>query len=170
MCTSSKCAVCCFKKSLPTRQGASQVALVVKNLPANSGDVGDLGLILGWEDPLEEGMATHCSFLAWRIPWTREPGGLQSIGSQRVRHDWRALTQHPTTWRPDLVTNSQRLYMNLPAIGISLRPMLFCGRRFKSKILLFEMGFSVWFKGLMLLCGEAVQELQAAWPGKLNEL
>ena len=43
---------------------------------------------LGWEDPLEEGMATHTSILAWRIPWTEEPGGPQSIGSQRVRHDW----------------------------------------------------------------------------------
>ena len=40
---------------------------------------------LGWEDPLEEGMATHSSVLAWRIPWTEEPGGLQSMGSQRVR-------------------------------------------------------------------------------------
>ena len=43
---------------------------------------------LGQEDPLEEGMATHASVLAWRIPWTEEPGGLQSIGSQRVKHDW----------------------------------------------------------------------------------
>ena len=43
---------------------------------------------LGWEDPLEKEMATHSSILAWRIPWTEEPGGLQSIGSQRVGHDW----------------------------------------------------------------------------------
>ena len=42
---------------------------------------------LGWEDALEEGMATHSSILAWRIPWTEEPGGLQFIGSQRVEHD-----------------------------------------------------------------------------------
>ena len=42
---------------------------------------------LGLEDPLEEGMATHSSILAWRIPWTEEPDGLQSMGSQRVRHD-----------------------------------------------------------------------------------
>ena len=42
---------------------------------------------LGWEDPLEGGMATHSSFLAWRIQWTEESGGLQSIASQRVRHD-----------------------------------------------------------------------------------
>ena len=43
---------------------------------------------LGWEDPLEKEMATHSSILSWRIPWTEEPGGLQSTGSQRVRHDW----------------------------------------------------------------------------------
>ena len=43
---------------------------------------------LGREDPLEKGMATHSSVLAWKIPWTGEPGGLQSTGSQRVRHDW----------------------------------------------------------------------------------
>ena len=42
---------------------------------------------LGWRDALEESMATHSSILAWRIPWTEEPGGLQSIGSHRVRHD-----------------------------------------------------------------------------------
>ena len=42
---------------------------------------------LGWEDPLEESMATHSSILAWRIPWTEEPGRLQSMGSQRVGHD-----------------------------------------------------------------------------------
>ena len=42
---------------------------------------------LGWEDPLEKEMATHSSILAWKIPWTEEPGGLQSTGQQRVRHD-----------------------------------------------------------------------------------
>ena len=42
---------------------------------------------LGQEDPLEKAMATHSSILAWRSPWTEEPGGLQSMGSQRVRHD-----------------------------------------------------------------------------------
>ena len=42
---------------------------------------------LGWEDPLEKGKATHSSILAWRIPWTEEPGGLQSIGLQKVGHD-----------------------------------------------------------------------------------
>ena len=42
---------------------------------------------LSQEDPLEEGMATHSSILSWRIPWTEEPGGLQSVGSQRVGHE-----------------------------------------------------------------------------------
>ena len=42
---------------------------------------------LGWKDPLEEGVAAHSSILAWKIPWTEEPGGLQSMGSQRVEHD-----------------------------------------------------------------------------------
>ena len=53
---------------------------------------------LGREDPLEEGMETHSCVFAWRIPWTEEPGGLQSIGSQRVRHDW--ATEPPQgDWR-----------------------------------------------------------------------
>ena len=46
------------------------------------------GQSLGQEDPLEEGMATHAGILAWRIPWTEEPGGLQSMGSQRIRPNW----------------------------------------------------------------------------------
>ena len=50
-------------------------------------NAGDLGLILGWKDPLEEGMATHSSILAWRISWAEEPGELQTMGSQRIGHD-----------------------------------------------------------------------------------
>ena len=61
------------------------MALVVKNLPASVGDIRFSSL--DQEDPLEEGVATHSSILAWRIPWTEEPGGVYSIGSQRVRHD-----------------------------------------------------------------------------------
>ena len=45
---------------------------------------------LGQEDPLEDSMATHSSILTWKIPWTEEPGGLQSMQSQRLRHDWGA--------------------------------------------------------------------------------
>ena len=47
---------------------------------------------LGWEDPLGKGMATHSSILAWRIPWTEGPGRLQSVGSQRVGHNWATST------------------------------------------------------------------------------
>ena len=53
---------------------------MVKNLPANAGD---MGRSLGREDPLEKEMATHFSTLAWEIPWTEDPGGLQSMGSQK---------------------------------------------------------------------------------------
>ena len=49
---------------------------------------------LGWEDPLEEGMVTHSSILAWRMPMTEEPGRLQSMGSQRVGQDWATFTFH----------------------------------------------------------------------------
>ena len=59
---------------------------VVKNLPASVGDAGDSVRSLGWEDPLEEEMATHPSILAWRIPRTEKPVGLQSMGLVRVRH------------------------------------------------------------------------------------
>ena len=62
---------------------ASQVALMVNNPPPNAGDLGDAGLIPGLEDPMQESMATHSSILAWRIPWTEEPGRLQSMGLQR---------------------------------------------------------------------------------------
>ena len=64
--------------------GASLVAQMVKNpLAMQETQVRSLG----WEDPVEKGMATCSSLLAWRIPWTEEPGKLQSIGSQRVGHD-----------------------------------------------------------------------------------
>ena len=58
----------------------SQVVLVMKNPPANAGDVRDISSIPGWGRSPGGGMATHSSILAWRIPWTEEPGGLQSIG------------------------------------------------------------------------------------------
>ena len=65
--------------------GASLVAQTVKNLPAMQETPVQS---LGWEDPLEEGIATHSSILAWRNPWTEEPGRLQSMGLQRVGYDW----------------------------------------------------------------------------------
>ena len=74
---------------------------------------------LGWEDPLEEGMATHCSILAWRISWTEEPGGLQSMGLPGVSHDW--ATKHSTLleyiYWDSLVA---QLVKNLPAMQETL--------------------------------------------------
>ena len=67
---------------------ASQVEIVVKNPPANTGDIRDADSIPGSEDPLEKEMVTHSSILAWKVPWTEDPGRLQSIWSQRIRHDW----------------------------------------------------------------------------------
>ena len=68
---------------------ASLVAQTVKKLPAMQ----DTQVwSLGQEDPLEKGMTTHSTILAWRIPWTVEPSGLQSMGSQRVGHDWETFT------------------------------------------------------------------------------
>ena len=60
---------------------------VVKNLPAKAGDFRNVVQSLGQEDHLEKEMATQSSILAWRIPWMEEPGGLQSMGSQRVGQD-----------------------------------------------------------------------------------
>ena len=59
---------------------------MVKNLPANAGAAGDMVRSPGREDPLEEGRAARSSIAAWRILWTEEPGGLQSIGLPRLRH------------------------------------------------------------------------------------
>ena len=68
---------------------ASLVDQMVKNLPTQARS-------LGWEDPLEKGMATHSSICAWRISWTEEPGGLQSTRLNRVGHDWSNLAQMHT--------------------------------------------------------------------------
>ena len=66
---------------------ASQVAQRVKDLLAVLETQKSRVQSLGGEDPLEEGMATLSSILLWRVPWTKEPGGLQFTGSQRIRHD-----------------------------------------------------------------------------------
>ena len=68
-------------RNLRNSMDPSLLAQMVKNLPAMQIQS------LGWEDPLEKGMATHSSIRAWRTSWTDEPGGVQSMGSQRVRHD-----------------------------------------------------------------------------------
>ena len=77
-------------KSFPmSHHGLPLVVQVVKTRPAMQATRVQS---LGQKDPLEKGMATHCSIIAWRIPWTEKLGGLQSIGSQRVKHNWSNLT------------------------------------------------------------------------------
>ena len=88
-----------------------QLVLVVKNPPANAGDVRDAGSIPGLRRSLEERMATYPSTLAWRIPRTEEPGGLQTIGSQRVGHDCSDLTHTQDSYNSQersLFPNSDR--------------------------------------------------------------
>ena len=63
------------------------MAQLIKNMLDNAGDARDEGLPLGQEDPLQKEMATHYSILAWKIPWTEDPGGLQFLGPQKVGHD-----------------------------------------------------------------------------------
>ena len=77
---------------------------------------------LGWEEPLEKGMATHSSILAWRIPWAEEPGGLQSKGSQRVRHNW--VTEHvhsgaPRFWRSSITQRKRSAGSGTHTLGLS---------------------------------------------------
>ena len=72
--------------------GASQFVLVVKNLPANAGNIRDMGSVPGWKDSLEEGIATHSSILAWRIPWTGSLVGYSPRGHTEL--DMTEVTEH----------------------------------------------------------------------------
>ena len=82
----------------------TEVSQTVKNLPA----MWEIWVrSLGGEDPLEKEMATHSSTLAWRIPWTQEPDGLQFMGLQRVRHN-RATNTHITTGKSSNLTNQDQ--------------------------------------------------------------
>ena len=84
------CTICQFLTNwFCLRRWTSLVVQTVKNLPATQETWVQS---LGWEHPLEKGMATHFSILAWRIPWTEEPGRLQSMGLQRVKHKWATFT------------------------------------------------------------------------------
>ena len=80
-------------------------------------NAGDLVQSLGWEDPLEKGKATHSSILAWRIPWTEEPGGLQSMGSQRVGHDWATKPPPPCSFLYILFKAQRFFYLKLDFLG-----------------------------------------------------
>ena len=91
----------------------SLVAQMVKNLPAMKETWIQS---LGWEDPLEEGMATYSSILVWRIQWTEEPGGLQFMGLQSLGHDWAAKDSNTVLFK-----NPKRLRLKLFTFGICTR-------------------------------------------------
>ena len=77
---------------------------------------------LGWEDPLEEGMATHASILGWRIPWTEELSGLWSIGSQRIGTRLKQLCTHTCTWSALLGARTDVL----PAVKVAQLCLTLC--------------------------------------------
>ena len=78
---------------------------------------------LGWKDPLEEEMATHSSILAWKISWTGEPGGLQSVGSQRVVHDYHThlLSPYGSQTALNVFNTSHRWNSDLNILNASLK-------------------------------------------------
>ena len=92
-----------------TGTGASQVALVEKNPPANTGDIRDVDSIPGSGRSPGRRVTTHSTLLAWRIPWTEEPEGQQSMGSQRVRHNWSKSTYSV----PVLLEPSRALFLSI---------------------------------------------------------
>ena len=96
------------------------VAQLVKSLPAMQET---WVRSLGQEDPLEKEMAIHASILAWRIPWTEEPGGLQFMGSQRVGHDWENNTFTFNTFHIEdkIITVSYKVLYDLPQTAPSLK-------------------------------------------------
>ena len=98
-----------LSSSSSTISGASLVAQMVKRLPA----VQETWVrSLGREDPLEKEMATHSSTLAWKIPWTEEPCRLQSLGLQRVRHDWETSQDNYKRSEKTIVKIHQKLKLN----------------------------------------------------------
>ena len=92
----TRCTVRILPVFIPTYSSsrASQVVLMGKKHRRQERH----GFDLGWEDPLKEEMAMHSGILAWRIPWTEESGGLQSVGSERVRHNWSDLAHMHPFW------------------------------------------------------------------------
>ena len=126
------------------------MALVVKNLPANAG--GSILRDVDWKDLLEEGVTTHSSVLACRIPWTEEPGGLQSMGLQRVGHNWAlSLSLFSLTWglfspasSPETLPSpvSSSFYSRLPITPQTIRkpPMFMAGPEQASASLLAALG------------------------------
>ena len=142
----------------------------VKNLPAMQ----EMQVwSLGQEETLEEGIATHSRIIAWRIPWTEEPGGLPSMRSQRVRHDWSDLAH----------THAHHVYMSVQIPNLRPSPFLFSNRKFvfyvyKCVSVLLRssfgsffsfhiyviscgiMSFSVWLISLNMIISRSIQKMQ----------
>ena len=98
---------------------------------------------LGWENLLEKGMATHSYILAWRIPWTEEPDGPQSMGSQRVGYDW--VTWHACIENTPVILNTKISSTWLNLITVYMKAyiiLLLLGRRAENKIARFSFFFS----------------------------
>ena len=104
-----------------------------------------------WEDPLEEGMATHSSISAWKIPWTEKPGGLQSMGLQRVRHDW--STKHRTSSFPSTISQKKLSFLHClflaPLLAINCMYLflvfLFCSMIFVSGFFMAKLPYFGYF-------------------------
>ena len=109
---------------------ASLVAQRLKRLP---GMLETRVRSLGWEDPLEKEMATHSNTLAWRIPWRKEPDGLQSMGLQRVGHDW-VTSLHLICMLGTLLNNLEKQQWIKQKIVLSLNLHSNGGRYIKSKV------------------------------------
>ena len=110
---------------------------------ASACSAGDLGLILGLGRSLEKEMATHSSTLAWKIPWTEEPGRLQTMGSQRVRHDW-VIPYGPHKFRYFPKANGE--FMDLPIFHV--RDTHFLYYCFKTLSCIMEGGWVITLPGI----------------------
>ena len=124
-----------------------------KNLPTSEEDQRDMGWIPGLERSLEEGMAIHSSILAWRIPRTEEPGRLQTLGSQRVRHDWSDLA-------------SMQWILTYPLCMHTLLYLWICSASFCPLLHLITEGILVSFFSLKLLISEKVNKATKKFPLK----
>ena len=124
--TSYRVHLCCLNSLTAncTLSGAYQVALVVKNRPANVGDIRDVVWSLGQLDPLKEGMAIHSSNLAWRIPWTEEPGGSTGLQSQTPP---KGLSTHAYLfWLEPIFNKTQKMmHLNIDSYHVAFFFMFF---------------------------------------------
>ena len=107
----------------------------MKNMPSDAGDTGDVSSFPGWGRPPGGGNGNHCSILAWEIPWTEEPGGLQSTGWRRVGHD-------------RLTEPARHFWAGMSSVD--LKSSCFCFKQLSLSFLAFRMGMlvSMFFKFL----------------------